>query len=85
MRPNSSSEGKGADLELYGKISAKVAGISTRNLTQALARMRSRHSPAEMALMQRTVRISEEGFRAAVVAIRPGATEGAVEAEAERV
>src|SRR6185436_17348351 len=36
MRPNSSSEGKGADLELYGKISAKVAGISTRNLTQAL-------------------------------------------------
>jgi Xaa-Pro aminopeptidase len=52
-------------------------------MSQALARMRSRHSPAEVALMQRAVRISEEGFRAAVLEIRPGSTEGRVEAEAE--
>ena len=35
--------------------------------------------------MQRAVRVSESGFRAAVDAIRPGASEGSVEAEAERV
>src|SRR5213079_2928519 len=39
----------------------------------------------EIALIQRAVRISEEGFRAAVLEIRPGGFEGRVEAEAERV
>ena len=47
--------------------------------------MRSRHSAGEIALIQRAVRISEEGFRAAVMEIRPGGFEGRVEAEAERV
>src|ERR1051325_6452851 len=47
--------------------------------------MRSRHSPGEIALIQRAVRISEEGFRAAVMEIRPGGFEGRVEAEAERI
>ncbi|MES1166368.1 MAG: Xaa-Pro peptidase family protein, partial [Pseudomonadota bacterium] len=74
-----------ADLELYGKVSSKLAGVSTRPLTYTLARMRSRHSAAELAIMQRTVRISEAGFRAAVQEIRPGAYEGAVEAAAEKV
>src|SRR5438093_11336517 len=47
--------------------------------------MRARHSAGEIALIQRAVRISEEGFRAAVLEIRPGGFEGRVEAEAERV
>jgi Xaa-Pro aminopeptidase len=47
--------------------------------------MRSRHSADEIALIQRAVRISEEGFRSAVMEIRPGGFEGRVEAEAERV
>lgn len=85
MHVKATGEGKPADLELYGKISAKLAGVSTRAMTPALARMRSRHSGTELALMQRAVRISEEGFRAAVLEIRPGSTEGRVEAEAERV
>ena len=83
--PESGDEAKAADLELYGKISAKLAGVSTRALPHALARMRSRHSAGEIALIQRAVRISEEGFRAAVMGIRPGGFEGRVEAEAERV
>lgn len=74
-----------ADLELYGKIAAKLSGVSTKPLTMAIARMRSRHSAGEIAIMQRAVRISEAGFRAAVQEIRPGAFEGAVEAAAEQV
>ena len=81
----SGDEPKAADLEFYGKVSAKLAGVSTRALPHTLARMRSRHSAGEIALIQRAVRISEEGFRAAVMEIRPGGFEGRVEAEAERV
>jgi len=85
MRPDSAKDSKPADLDLYGKISAKLAGVSTKALPLSLARMRSRHSSGEIALIQRAVRISEEGFHAAVLEIRPGSTEGHVEAEAERL
>jgi Xaa-Pro aminopeptidase len=78
-------EKKPADLEAYGRVTNRLAGVSVKPLVQPLARMRSRHSPGEIALMQRAVRISEAGFRAAVRLIRPGAFEGAIEAEAERV
>jgi Xaa-Pro aminopeptidase len=74
-----------ADLEFYSQVSAQLAGITTRPLTLALPRMRSRHSAGELAIMQRSIRISEAGFRAAVREIRPGAFEGAVEAAAEQV
>jgi Xaa-Pro aminopeptidase len=85
MSPAENQKSKAADLELYGQVSAKLSGISTRPLTFALARMRSRHSDDEIALMQRAVRISEAGFRAARAQIHSGGFEGAVEAEAERV
>jgi Xaa-Pro aminopeptidase len=85
MRPQGATDTKSADLELYGRISSKLSGVSTRPLTHTLPRMRSRHSAGEIALIQRAVRISEEGFRAAVLEIRPGSTEGRVEAAAERV
>jgi Xaa-Pro aminopeptidase len=79
------ASGKALELEAYGRISAKLAGVSIRSLTHSLPRMRSRHSPGEIALIQKSIRISEEGFRAAVREIRPGALEGVVEAEAERI
>ena len=75
---------KPKDLDLYSKIGGKLPGIATRSLGWTLARQRSRHATGEIALMQRAVRISEDGFRAAVDEIRPGAPEGRVEAEAER-
>jgi Xaa-Pro aminopeptidase len=84
MRPKAGGA-RSADLELYGKVSSALSGASTKPLTEAIARMRSRHTADELALMQRAVRISEEGFRPAVLEIRPGAPEGRVEAEAERV
>ncbi|MBK6349175.1 MAG: Xaa-Pro peptidase family protein [Steroidobacteraceae bacterium] len=73
------------DLELYRKIGEQLPGVSIRSLGWTLDNMRSRHSADELAIMQRTIRMSEEGFRAAVKAIRPGVLEGAVEAEAERI
>ena len=85
VMPPSGGDKKPADLELYGKISAQLSGVSIRSMPLALARMRSHHSPDEIALIQRAIRISEQGFRAAVLEIRPGATEGSVEAAAERV
>jgi Xaa-Pro aminopeptidase len=42
MNPPENQKSKPADLELYGQISAKLSGISTRPRTFALARMRSR-------------------------------------------
>ena len=78
-------EKKPADLELYGKVSSRLAGVSIKPMPWTLARMRSRHSADEIALMQRAIRISEEGFRAAIIEIHPDGLEARVEAEAERV
>jgi Xaa-Pro aminopeptidase len=82
---NREQEETSLDLELYGKVSKRLAGVSTHAKPYAIAKMRARHSPDEIALMQRAVRISEAGFCAARSAIHPGGFEGAVEAEAERV
>ena len=83
MRPEASA--KPADLELYSQVSSRMPGVSVRSLGLSLARMRSRHSADELALMQHAIRISEAGFAAAAAEIRPGAFEGRIEAEAERV
>jgi Xaa-Pro aminopeptidase len=85
VMPPKPSNSRPLDLDFYARITSQLSGVSTRPLTQTLHRMRSRHSPGEIALIQRAVRISEEGFRAAILEIRPGSTEGRVEAEAERV
>lgn len=84
-RPESDGDEKPRDLELYGKVGSKLPGVSTKSLGWALARMRSRHSSDELAIMQRTIRISEAGFAAAAAQIHPGAPEAVLEAEAERV
>ena len=82
-RPTASVEPK--DLELYGKVQKRVPGVAVKSLGWTLASMRARHDQAELAIMQRSIRITEEGFLAAWRAIRPGASEGEVRAEAERV
>ncbi len=82
-RPGAATEPK--DLELYGKVQKRVPGVAVKSLLWTLASMRARHDDAELAIMQRSIRITEEGFRAAWQAVRPGASEGEVRAEAERV
>ena len=82
-RPSAAVEPK--DLELYGRVQRRVPGVAVKSLGWTLATMRARHDDAELAIMQRGIRITEEGFRAAWQAVRPGASEGEVRAEAERV
>ena len=81
----SAGEVRPPDLQLYSKVQERVPGVSTKTLGWTLAQMRARHDADEIALMQRAIRISEEGHLAAWRVVRPGATEGEVRAEAERV
>ena len=82
-RPSAAAEPK--DLEVYGKVQRRVPGVAVKSLGWTLATMRAKHDDAELAIMQRGIRITEEGFRAAWQVIGPGVSEGAVRAEAERV
>ena len=83
--PDPAVDAKPKDLELYSKIQDRLPGVTVKTLGWTLATMRARHSADELAVMQHGIRLTEEGFRAAVRLVRPGATEGAVRAEAERV
>jgi Xaa-Pro aminopeptidase len=82
-RPSAASEPK--DLDIYSKVQRRVPGVAVKSLGWTLAGMRARHDDAELAIMQRSIRITEEGSRAAWRAVRPGASEGEVRAEAERI
>lgn len=84
-RPDPEKVGKPKDLQIYAEIQERVPGVTTKTLGWALAKMRSIHDEPELAIMQRTIRISEAGHLAAWKAVRPGASEGEVRAEAERV
>ena len=80
-----SGDAKPLDIEFYAQVGGRLPGVSVRSMGWTLDRMRSRHSAAEIALIQKAIRISEAGFVAAAAEIRPDGFEGAVEAEAERV
>jgi len=83
--PDPAGEGSPEDLALYAKVQEKLPGVTVKSLGWTLAQMRARHSGEELAIMRHGIRLTEEGFRAAARLIRPGASEGAVRAEAERV
>lgn len=83
MRPTLTEKPK--DLEIYAGIQQQIVGVSVKSMGWALAKMRSKHDAEELAIMQRSIRISEEGHLAAWSLIRPGASEGEVRAEAERI
>lgn len=83
--PDPTADARPKDLELYGKAQEKLPGVAVKSLGWTLATMRARHSADELAILQHGIRLTEEGFRAAVHLVRPGASEGAVRAEAERV
>jgi len=85
VRPTFDDDAKAKDLELYSKVGDKVPGMKVKSLGWTLATLRARHSPDELAIMQHGIHLTEEGFRAAIRLVRPGASEGAVRAEAERV
>jgi Xaa-Pro aminopeptidase len=84
VRPTT-AEGRPKDLQLYGKVQERMPGVGVKSLGWTLAKMRSKHDDGELAIMERSIRISEDGHRAAWALVHPGQSEGAVRAEAERV
>jgi Xaa-Pro aminopeptidase len=85
VMPDPTNDAKPKDIELYSKVQDKLPGVTVKTLGWTLAQMRARHSAEELAIMRHSIRLTEEGFRAAVPLVRPGASEGVVRAEAERV
>jgi Xaa-Pro aminopeptidase len=65
--------------ELYGKLSARIPGVSTKNLTKLLPAMRSVKEPRELEHMQRAIEATIAAHRSAARAIRPGVEENWVE------
>ncbi|HVR99573.1 MAG TPA: Xaa-Pro peptidase family protein [Thermoanaerobaculia bacterium] len=85
MLPDPAADSRPKDLELYSKIQERLPEVTVKSLGWTLGNMRARHSAEELAIMQHGIRLTEEGFRAAIRLVGPGATEGMVRAEAERV
>lgn len=63
------------ELELYGKIAARIPGTSTNDQSGLIAAMRAAKEPREIALIRRSIAATERGLRAGMAAARPGMTE----------
>jgi Xaa-Pro aminopeptidase len=66
------------DLALFKRVCERVPTAALEDRTQVLTAMRGIKSAAELALIERAVAVTVEGYRAAFGAVRPGANEGAV-------
>lgn len=64
-----------AELELYGKVAARVPESSTSNDAGLIRAMRESKEPRELALMRKAIEITGRGHVAAMKAVRPGMTE----------
>jgi Xaa-Pro aminopeptidase len=63
------------ELELYGKVAARVPGSSTSNDAGLIRAMRAAKEPRELELMRKAIEITGRGHVAAMKAVRPGMTE----------
>jgi Xaa-Pro aminopeptidase len=66
------------DLALFKRVCERVPTASLEDRTQLLIAMRAVKSAAELALIERAVAVTVEGYQAAFQTVRPGANEGAV-------
>lgn len=64
------------ELELYGKIAARVPGVSIRDASQILPALRCVKEPREIELMRKAAAATARGHIAAMKRVRPGWTEG---------
>jgi len=67
------------DLSVFRKVSERVPGTTIEDRSMLLAAMRAIKSPAELNLMRRAAEATAAGYKAAMGAIRPGATETTVQ------
>jgi Xaa-Pro aminopeptidase len=63
------------DLELYGRVAARVPGTAITNSHGLVRALRMVKEPRELELMRRAVAATERGMRAAMRAARPGMSE----------
>ncbi len=63
------------DLEIFRKIAERIPGVSIEDHSDLLPAMRSIKSKREIAMMQRAVDITAEGFAAAMRSAKPGMNE----------
>lgn len=63
------------DLELFGKVMARVPGTSLEDMSEAVAKMRSIKSTKEVAMIQKGIDITACGFDAVLRNLKPGLNE----------
>jgi len=63
------------DLELYGKVSARIPGVEIKNSSRLLERMRVIKSDAEIAAIEKAIAVTHQGITDVLAAVRPGVTE----------
>jgi Xaa-Pro aminopeptidase len=73
--PGSPDSPAGPEMELYGKLSSKLPGVSIKNRTDLLPALRSVKEPRELEYMERAIAVTFSAHRAAARAIRPGVEE----------
>jgi Xaa-Pro aminopeptidase len=67
------------DLAVFRQLAERVPGVAVEDQTEVLPTLRAIKSPAELRLMRKAAAATAKGYEYAVAAIRPGATEAAVE------
>lgn len=63
------------DMELYGKIAARIPEVSIRNSSRYLENMRVIKSPGEVEAVRRAIDITYQGLTELFTAMKPGVTE----------
>jgi len=65
----------GPEMELYGKLSSKLPGLSIKNRTDVLPGLRSVKEPRELDYMEKAIAATVSAQHAAARSIRPGVEE----------
>jgi Xaa-Pro aminopeptidase len=63
------------DLEIYGKVAARIPGVSIENSSRFLETMRMVKSPEEVAAIEKAIAVTHQGITDLIVTLEPGVTE----------
>lgn len=78
-QPSTASQAVPKEQELYGKLAARHPGVSTKDLSDLLPRMRSIKEPRELERMQVAIDATLAAHRALASELRPGVEENWLE------
>lgn len=66
---------KPPDMALYGDISARIPGTSTKNSSRLLERMRMVKTDLEIAALEKAIAVTHQGISDVIEAMKPGISE----------